>query len=155
MYICMCVSTYAYGGELTIYLYEYIYVYIHIVAWAYLREWVACECGHMYFVRKPLIHISQSKWRWLDKAELWLKTFQRHFLGWPGDIQSSNIFIFSLWVAQNPEVGNVHPGIYTSVIRDSGKSWPDVWPEESVGVSLSEKATGIGDSLSVCWRLKK
>ena len=33
-----------------------------------------------------------------------------HLLGF----LTGNIFIFSLWVAENPEVGNIHPCTYAS-----------------------------------------
>ena len=42
----------------------------------------------------------------------------------PGDIQSGNIFISSLWVAQGLEVGNIRP----CVIKVSEEGWS----EESV-----------------------
>ena len=57
MHVCMYVRvyTYVYGWQLTIGMYISIYVYIHIGIGTYLRGYVECVSGRMYFVWKPLI----------------------------------------------------------------------------------------------------
>ena len=73
------------------------------------------------------------------KLSSYLKDFNfiNTFLGFPGDIQSGNILMSSLWVVRGPEVANIQPCIYTSIVRVS-KSW-------------SEESPGVGDALRVCW----
>ena len=79
----------------------------------YLRGYVECVYGCKYFVCEPLIHFVQSIKR---SHNLKASISSSHFLGCPEDIQSDNIFMFSLWVDQGLEVGNIHPGIDKSAV---------------------------------------
>ena len=66
--------------------------------------------GRLYFVWEKLIHPGEYKWEWLNEIVQRLKRasiLSSHLLEFPGDLQSDNIFMSSLWVAENPEVGNV------------------------------------------------
>ena len=129
IWLDMCVHMFVYGCKLTLNIYVRVYSNKGLdisacVYWVYVWS--------MYFEHEPLIHFSQSRWRWSDKAEQQLKTsnLSSHILGCPRDISSGNIFMSNLWVVQGPKVGNIHPCIYTSVVRDSEESWS----EESISL---------------------
>ena len=63
-YVCVCVY---------IYIYIYVCVYpcwgLDVFAWLSVSMCLLCVCFMTYFVWGLLIHFSQSKWKWSDKAE--------------------------------------------------------------------------------------
>ena len=117
---------------------SYIYVHIHIGAWTYM-SWCV-ECGCMYFVYEPLIHFPSLSGDGQIKLSCDLKDFNFIviILGCPGNIQSGNIFMSNLWVAQCLEAENIHPCIYTSVFSGSPSA-----------VSTLRKAARLRDVLRV------
>ena len=111
----MWVYTYVYG-ELTIGMYKCI----NIGTGTYLRRFVECVCGRLYFCGNNYSSLS-------IKGDCQIKVGPRlkrasillsHLLGSLGSIQSGNIFMSSLWVAENLEAGNVHSCIYANKDRD-------------------------------------
>ena len=109
-------------------VYRLSYMYMHVCrhvstcmytcvcqyrAETYLHAYVECVGGCMYFAQEPLIQ--SYEWSRLDKNGTVTYELQS-YLTLFGDIQSGNIFMSSLWVGENPEVGNVHPCVYTSKV---------------------------------------
>ena len=113
MYVCMYVRACVY---ICVWLWvDHCYVYIY--AYICVCPYVECVWSRVYFVREPLIQL--CKFKWSDKMGPWLKRasiLSSHFLWWSGDVESGCIFKSSLWVAENPEVGNVHLCINTNKV---------------------------------------
>ena len=105
-----------------IYIYIYIYIYMYVYEYAYSFRGHECVC-----LAICILHVNNSSSiRGHGQIKL-SRNFKKFnfivtFLGCSGDILSGNIFMSSIWVGKRPEVENIHPCIYTNLVRESDES---------------------------------